>query len=75
MNAFYLFLRNDISDLCINTLFHSEVDLNLVFCNNDILKPYINVFNLFLGISVLSSVFCRTMYSFTEYKQKILVLS
>lgn len=55
-------------------IFHSQVDLNLVFCNNDILKPYINIFNLFLSISILGSVFGRTVHSSTEYKQKILVL-
>lgn len=73
-NAFYLFLRYDISDLCINILFYSGVDLNLVFSNNDILELYINVFNLFLGISIIGSVFCGLVRPNTECRQKVVVL-
>lgn len=60
--------------MCINMLFYSEVDLNLVFCNNDILEPCINIFNLFLGTSIPGSIFCKTVGPNTECKQKALVL-
>lgn len=31
INAFYLFLGNGVVDLCMNTLFHLDVDFNLCF--------------------------------------------